>query len=143
MKNGGSCGFCSANLLIGALIVERFYFFSFFAISCIKRGLSSARTSSTMLARALASSAEVCTDVFSGPTFCADSEETEAAKLDSAISATDSASALAFCGLMTESRICCQFCHAAAASEGTASAAFSLMADGPPETAEAPAVADA
>src|SRR3954467_6225310 len=95
--------------------LHAYYFFNFLAISCISLGLSSARTLSTMLASASLSTevASAVSELLVGPSAGADVALTGSTAL--AAAATDSAIALVLCGVITESRICCQFCHAAAA----------------------------
>src|SRR4051812_30397277 len=107
--------------------LHAYYFFNFLAISCISLGLSSARTLSTMLASASLSTEVVSaasSELLVGPSAGADVALTGSTAL--AASATDSAIALALCGVITESRICCQFCHAAAASEREAPVSSSV-----------------
>src|SRR3982751_1429506 len=104
--------------------LHAYYFFNFLAISCISLGLSSARTLSTMLASASLSTEVAVSELLVGPSAGADVALTGSTAL--AASATDSAIALALCGVITESRICCQFCHAAAASEREAPVSSSV-----------------
>src|SRR5438270_408964 len=57
--------------------------------------------------------------------------------------AADSAIAAAFCGLITESRMCCQLSQAAAASEGAASSLPEMFLVTSPPDVEMPADAAA